>query len=252
MKKAFTINEAPYSVRCLIYHNGGTTFRRVIIACHGFGGHKGNGASRRLAEYVLSRSKDAAVLCFDWPCHGEDARKKLMLGDCDAYLRMVTDYAGRALGAQELYLYATSFGGYLGLKYIAEHGSPFDRVALRCPAVNMYAVLTENIMTEDNRALLDKGKDALVGFDRKIRITPDFLGELQSGDILGMDYLDSAESMLILHGTGDEIVPVDSVRAFAERNLIELIEIENADHRFVDLNKMTEAIKATAHFFGFS
>jgi hypothetical protein len=60
MKKAFSINEAPYSVRCLIYHNGGTTFRRVIIACHGFGGHKGNGASRRLAEYVLSRSKDAA------------------------------------------------------------------------------------------------------------------------------------------------------------------------------------------------
>ena len=108
-------------------------------------------------------------------------------------------------------------------------------------------------MTEDNRVLLDKaGKDALVGFDRKIRITPDFLGELQSGDILGMDYLDSAESMLILHGTGDEIVPVDSVRAFAERNLIELIEIENADRRFVDLNKMTEAIKATAHFFGFS
>ena len=30
--------------------------------------------------------KDNAVMAFDWPCHGEDARKTLLLQDCDFYL----------------------------------------------------------------------------------------------------------------------------------------------------------------------
>lgn len=249
MKKQFTINEAPYSVRCLIYHNGGTSFSRVIVFCHGFGGHKENGAAKRFAEYVLSKFKDLAVLCFDWPCHGEDAHKKLSLDDCDAYLRLVSEYAANSLGAEKVYIYATSFGGYLTLKYISEHASPFERVALRCPAVNMYDVLMRAIINEEGAALLSKGKDALVGFDRKIKISPEFLRELKAQDIQNRDFLDVSESILILHGTKDEIVPIDSVSTFADNNLIEFVPIENADHRFIDPGKMTEAIIRIARFF---
>jgi len=248
MEKTFTINEAPYSVRCLIYHNGGTSFGRVVVCCHGFGGHKENGAMKRFAEYALSKHKDLAVLCFDWPCHGEDARRRMELADCDAYLRLVTSYAKTRLGAEKIYLYATSFGGYLTLKYVAEHGSPFERIALRCPAVNMYQVFTASIMTEENRALLDKGKDAMVGFDRKIKLSRDFLDKVQKADITSVSYLDYADSILILHGTKDEIVPIGAVQDFAENNVIEFIPVPNADHRFIDSKIMKEAIKQITEF----
>ncbi len=249
MEKTFTINEAPYSVRCLMYHNGGTSFGRVIVCCHGFGGHKENGAMKHFAEYALSKHKDLAVLCFDWPCHGEDARRRMELADCDAYLRFVTAYAKNRLGAEKIYLYATSFGGYLTLKYVAEHGNPFERIALRCPAVNMYEVFTSSIMTDENRALLDKGKDAMVGFDRKIKLSREFLDEVRKADITSVSYLDYADNILILHGTKDEVVPIGAVRDFAENNVIEFIPVQNADHRFIDSRIMKEAIKQIAEFF---
>lgn len=252
MNKSFTINEAPYSIRCLMYHNGGTSFGRVVICCHGFGGHKENGAMKHFAEYVLSKYKDLAVLCFDWPCHGEDARRKLELHDCDEYLRLVTEYARDSLGAQEIYLYATSFGGYLTLKYISEHGNPFKKIALRCPAVNMYEVFTASIMTDENRALLDKGKDAMVGFDRKIKLSRAFLDEVCKADITSADFLDYADNIMILHGTKDEIVPIEAVRDFAENNVIDFIPVKNADHRFIDPKIMKESIIQIAEFFELS
>lgn len=248
MEKCFSINRAGHSIRCLLYCAEKTDIERVVIYCHGFGGHKENGAARRFAEFVLSKYKRLAVLCFDLPCHGEDACKKLRLDDCGAYLGLVIDHARETLGARELYLYATSFGGYLALKYISEHGSPFVRAAFRSPAVNMYEVLTRCIMTEENRSLLARGKDALAGFDRKIKISPAFLQELREADITVRNYWDWAEDMLIVHGTKDEIVPIEAVRQFADDNLIEFVPVENADHRFIDPNKSTESLLHITRF----
>lgn len=248
MKKLFTINKAPYSVQCILYANGYTSFHRVIICCHGFGGHKETKAAKHFADYVIPRHKDVAVVCFDWPCHGEDVGKKINLDDCDAYLRILTSYAKETLGAEEVFLYATSFGGYLSLKYIMDHGNPWKKVALRCPAVHMSEVLEQSIMTEENRALLSEGRDALVGFDRKIKVSPQFLHELQDADITGTSYLNDADKVLILHGTKDEIVPFDAVRQFADKNRIRFVPVENADHRFIDPEKMEEAIQLIEQF----
>lgn len=248
MKKLFTINKAPYSVQCLLYADGYTSFHRVIIYCHGFGGHKETKAAMHFADYVIAGHKDVAVVCFDWPCHGEDARKKLSLDDCDAYLRILISYAKETLGAEEVFLYATSFGGYLSLKYIMDHGNPWEKVALRCPAVHMSEVLEQRIMNEENRALLAEGRDALVGFDRKIKVSPQFLHELQDADITGTSYLNYADKILILHGTKDEIVSFDAVKQFADKNRIRFVPVENADHRFIDPEKMEEAIQLIEQF----
>lgn len=202
----------------------------------------------RFADYVISRHKDAAVVCFDWPCHGEDVRQKLSLDDCDAYLRILFLYAKETLGAAEVFLYATSFGGYLSLKYIMDHGNPWKKVALRCPAVHMSEVLEWRIMTEENRTLLSEGRDTFVGFDRKIRVSPQFLHALQDADITGYSYLNCADKILILHGTKDEIVPFDAVRQFADNNRIRFVPVEDADHRFIDKGKMDEAILLIEEF----
>lgn len=250
MERYFEINENGHNIRCKLYCREFRNVGRVVIFCHGFGGHKDNAAAAKFADRLLAKKKDAALITFNWPCHGDDVKKKLCLADCGDYLELVLEYVRKTFRTEEIYAYATSFGGYLTLKYIAEKGNPFRRVALRCPAVNMYEVITASIITAAELEKLKKGREIPVGFDRKVPVSPRFLQELQSRDIRSLDFLDWAEEICILHGTADEIVPFAAAEAFCENNLIELIPVEGADHRFRDPRKMDLAIKHILEFFG--
>lgn len=247
--KYYEINRNGTNIRCKMYFEKGEPVLNAVITGHGFGGHKDNKAVERFADHVLKKHKDTAVIVFNWPCHGDDIRKKLTLADCDAYLDAVIRDTAEKYPSAGLYGYATSFGGYLFLKYIHDHGSPFRKTALRCPAVYMYDVLTKAIMKNDELDRLQKGKDVPVGFDRKIMVSQAFLEELKSEDIRAYDYLDHAENLLILHGTKDEVVPFADSQTFADNNLIEFIPVENADHRFQNPSCMDEAIKQIQMFF---
>lgn len=252
MHRYFEINEQGHNIRCKLYYADLKTIRRVVIFCHGFGGHKDNSAAEKFAQRMISKYKGAAMVTFNWPSHGDDVKKKLCLTDCCAYLELVIRHVRSKFETDDIFCYATSFGGYLTLKYIADHGNPFRKIALRCPAVNMYQVLTGTIMTPEDTARLQKGKDIPVGFDRKILISQAFMDELQVQDIQKLDYLDYAEDILILHGTSDEIVPFETVRTFADNNLIEFIPVDKSDHRFRDPARMEQAIKQILDFFELS
>lgn len=245
--KAFSIHDGSYNIRCLLY-SGDDAPRRVVIYCHGFAGSKETRTAGRFAEYMLPKYKDMAVLCFDLPCHGEDVRKKLSLDDCAAYFGAVIRYARETLHAEEVYGYASSFGGYLTLKYAAENGNPFRFIALRSPAVNMYEVM-DSLMNDNDRALLAKGKDAQVGFERKVAVSAAFLNELKRADVASWDFKGIADSVLIIHGDKDEVVPIAAVEAFAERNGIDFIPLPKADHLFSNPKLMTEAIQYIEAFF---
>ena len=250
MEKYYNVNAGDCSIRCKLYARDRDEIRDVVLFGHGFGGHKDNKAAERFARRILEKNKHVAIVTFNWPCHGDDVRKTLRLEDCDAYLRCMLADLGERFQSPRLFAYATSFGAYLFLKYISEAGCPFEKTALRCPAVKMYDVITKAIMSEDSRKQLDRGKSAPVGFDRKIEIDRAFLDSLRQADITQRDFLAYADDMLILHGTKDEIVPIEDARAFAEENVIEFEAIEGADHRFQDLGKMNAAIARIAEFFG--
>ena len=249
MFKYYEINANGNNIRCKLYTNGDRTAERAVIYCTGFAGHKDNGAAAGFAEMVLPK-KDIVEIVFNWPAHGDDVKKKLALDDCGTYLEQVVRDAKERFHVRELYVYATSFGGYVVLKYISEHENPFQKIVLRCPAVCMYDVLTRGIMKDDEYERILKGKDVQVGFDRKIVVTRSLLDELQTNDIRRRDYLEAADDILILHGTKDEIVPFEEGRAFAEQNLIEFIPVQNADHRFQNPAHMSFANKAAMAFFG--
>lgn len=249
MHRYFEINGGGHNIRCKLYYQDLKNIRNVVIACHGFGSNKDTGSAEKLAERMLTKHKGCAMVTFDWPSHGNDVKKKLTLADCDAYLTLVIDYVREKYQPQGLCCHAVSFGGYLILKYIAEHGSPFRRIALRCPAVPMYDALTQTIMEAGDQELLEKGKEVSVGFDRKILIGQPFLDELLGNDLRKLDYLDWAEDILIIHGTKDETVSYEAVRAFAEEQLIEFLSVEGADHRFRSPGAMETAIKAILEHF---
>ena len=249
MHRYFEINESGHNIRCKIYYQDLKNINRMVIFCHGFGGHKDNAAAEKFANRLISKYKGTAMVTFNWPCHGDDVKKKLCLEDCTTYLDLVIRHVNRQFAPQALYCYATSFGGYLTLRYISQHGNPFRKIALRCPAVNMYDSITKTIMSSEDFDKLQAKKEILVGFDRKIPVSLSFLEELRVNDIQVIDYLDYAEDILILHGTADEVVSFDASFTFAENNLIEFIPVEGADHRFRDANKMEQAMKHILNFY---
>lgn len=248
--KYFDINEQGCSIRCKLYCADAKSVRRVIVFCHGFGGHKDNRAAETFAGRAVAKRKGTAVVTFDWPCHGDDARKNLLLEDCDTYLSTVISHVQARFSTDELYAYGTSFGAYLLLKYLAEHGNPFRKVALRCPAIDMLGTLLNAVTSDEDREKLANGKPTLVGFDRKVKIGSQFIEALRATDIRTYPYFDYAEDILIIHGTADEIAPFKDSEQFADDNVIEFVPIEGADHRFRDPKKMDAAIALIIDFFG--
>lgn len=251
MHKYYEINAPGHNVRCKVYYNTRPQARNAVVFGTGFAGHRDNRAAELFAEKALSKHRDLVVVVFNWPAHGDDVKKKLELTDCDTYLRLVVDDTRTRFGAEKLCCYATSFGAYLALKYISEHGSPFERLVLRCPVVDMYESLTRTIMKGDELERILRGKEVPVGFDRKILVTRRLLEDLQANDIRQCDYLDYAESILILHGTKDEVVPFESSRVFADEQLIEFVPVDGADHRFLNPVHMSLANKLAMEFFAF-
>lgn len=249
MNRYFTVNAEGCSIRCKLYADANADIQKLVLFGHGFGGHKDNKAAERFALRVLEKNKGVATVTFDWPCHGEDVRKTLRLEDCDAYLRLVLAHIRDRFSSPPVYAYATSFGAYLFLKYISEHGSPFVKTALRCPAVNMYELLTTVIMNEDELERVYKGKPALVGFDRKVAVDRFFLDSLKEADLTQRSFLNYADDLLILHGTKDELIPISVVRAFAEENVIDFEAVEGADHRFQNPACMDRAVAKILAFF---
>ena len=249
MHKYFEINGPGCNVRCKAYLPDKGAPAKAVLFCTGFAGHKDNNAAARFADKLLSKEKNVAVIVFNWPAHGDDVKKKLVLEDCSLYLDLVVQEIRSRYGVSDLCAYATSFGAYLVLKYISEHDNPFRKIALRCPAVNMYNVLTRTIMRVNEYEKILKGKDAEVGFDRKVTVTPALLEDLKTNDICARDYLEWADDILILHGTKDEVVPIEESREFAENNLIDFIPIEGADHRFQNPACMDLANKYVTDFF---
>ena len=250
MEKYFSVNAEGCSIRCKLYAGESGAVERVVLFGHGFGGHKDNRAAARFAGRMLEKNKGTALVTFDWPCHGEDVRKVLRLEDCAHYLRLMLAHIRARFQDPALLGYATSFGGYLFLEYLSEEGLPFERLALRCPAVTVYESLRDRIISPEEWKKIEKGKPVPVGFDRKVNIDAAFLEELRQADVAKRDYFPWADELMILQGTKDEIVPFEAVKAFAEANVIDFIPVEGADHRFQDPRKMDIAIARMLAFFG--
>ena len=249
MERYFEINAQSHNIRCKLYCDNLRKAPALVIFCHGFGGHKDNGAAEKFARKLMSKWPGTGMVTFNLPCHGDDVKKKLNLEDCLTYLDLVVDWARNACPQAALFGHATSFGGYLLLRYLARGENPFRAVALRCPAVHMHQVITRAIMGREELDQLEKGKEALVGFDRKIPVSRDFLEQLKTNDIRQADFSALSDALLILQGTRDEIVDYDEVLEFCLNQNIEFREIPDADHRFRHPGTLELAHKEILQFF---
>ncbi len=249
MEKNFDIISNGLSIKCRLYYTELKNIEKIILSCHGFAGSKDNSFSKKLANDYYKINPEIGVLVFDWPCHGNDVRQTLNLNMCDQYLSAVINYIQNNLRITELYAQGTSFGGYLILKYLLEHENPFKKIALRCPAINMYDVLTRSILSEDEFTRIMKEKIVQTGFSRKIKISKQLLSELHENNISTADFSDFSDILIIIQGTQDEIVSFDYVSKFADDNIIEFYPVEGADHTYKDPSKMRYCLDLIENFF---
>lgn len=247
--KYFDVNEDGFSIRCKLYYDKDPrSFSHVVIATCGFGGDKDNRATEKFAARIISRYKGYGVICFDWPSHGKDALNRLTVDACLTYLELVTRYARDAFQPQDIFNYSSSLGAYVTLRYLSEKNkNPWKRIAFRCAALNIYQSMSASI-TEDEWAKLNKGKEIIRGFHRKIKISKEFLEDLKAHDMSQGDFLAYADAIFMVHGTKDEMAPFTEAEAFSENNVIELYPVENADHAFSNPDYMDLAIDKIIEF----
>ena len=139
----FTIKRE-YEICCKLFFPEEGNIRHIIIGVHGFAGDKNSSMLKKLAEDVCR--KGAALLCFDFPAHGESpvGEEMLTVENCKSDLCSVVEYVIRNYPDAEKTIFATSFGGFVTL-LCAEQLANFHLV-LRAPAVTMPKVLLDNVL----------------------------------------------------------------------------------------------------------
>ena len=203
------------------------TVKKVIIACHGFGGDKESSTITDLAEEMIL--KNIAVITFDFLAHGESKLdgKELTIENCiDNIYRYSKKFNA------PISLFATSFGAYINLINIARNNNEFQEIVLRSPAIEMAKILKEVLLKESFSKYKENGH-TILGFERKMKIPYSFYEELLNNNINKIYDDIEIPKIHIIQGNKDEIAIIEDTIKFVEnhKKQIELNIIDKGDHR---------------------
>lgn len=218
--------------------------KRIIIGVHGFAGDKDSSVLSRLAHEC--EPDGTSLICFDFPVHGESPvdETELNADNCKKDLLFVFSYAKEQYPEAEICIFATSFGGFITL--LCADKLKDVPLVLRAPAVTMPKVLVENVLKTDVESFR-KAKYLTCGFERKMTLPFSFYEDLLEHEKKISRVI--TNKVCIIHGTADDIVPLEDVVSFSERcDNITLRLIEGADHRFKKDGELDRVIAFTKEF----
>ena len=217
----------------------------IVLCLHGMGGSKESAAITALAEKLRERGVD--TLAFDWPAHGESRIGELHVEDCLASLDAAVQFA-RSRSAGPLYCFATSMGGYIATLYRNGHPDCFAKTVLRSPALRLGDILRAVPPKLAMRKIM-QGGTYNYGFDRPLELGRAFFEEVDAHDAFSVPAADP-ESVLILHGDADELVPPEDSKQYAAANHIRLEILPGADHLCRKSGDLHRILKFATAFFG--
>lgn len=227
--------ERQYEIKCKLFAPDEGEVTHLIVGVHGFAGDK----ESSMLETLAFACRDTALICFDFPAHGDSpvGEECLTVENCQQDLLTVIDYATKQYPRAKKSIFATSFGGYITL-LSADWLQGFSLV-LRAPAVTMPKLLTETVLKISPEQFREAGT-VRCGFERPIDLPCAFYEELlRRGDVCQKQI---APPTLVIHGDCDDIVPLEDIQAFmAAQPNARLQIIPGADHRFKNSGE-TEAI----------
>ncbi|WP_234531675.1 alpha/beta hydrolase [Streptomyces shenzhenensis] len=212
---------------------------RAIVLVHGGGVTREEGGFfTRLAAGLAEAS--VASLRFDLRGHGqsEGRQEDLTLSAILNDIRVVLAYVREATGAEDVTLLGASFGGGICAYYAAQRPDDLSRLVLFNPQLDYKKRTIDSRAYWENDYLQEEAAQQLAseGF---IQFTPTLkhgrpifneVFWIRPHEALG----DVQAPTLIVHGTKDTFVPIESSRAAVEQfgGPCKLIEIEGSQHGF--------------------
>lgn len=209
--------------------------KNIMIACHGFGSSRVGYTVKELANGL----KDMVVISFDWPAHG-DSDEKLLIKNCMDNYEQVYDYAIRRFPKARVFLFGSSFGGYMTLQFLKRHPDCIiEKVFFKSPAIRMEKIFK----------LLAKGQDMTAYIDTPY-ITPEGIGiyyefykEMLDIRVTPENIVDKPE-IFIYHGSEDDLSLLEDILDYKRDNIhIEVFDGAVHGYRGEYFQRMIDGIK---------
>ena len=104
-----------YEIKCKLFAPEDGEIKQIIVGVHGFAGDKDSSMLRKLGKKLSEMG--GALICFDFPCHGESPAGEdlLTVQNCIEDLSFVADHVRKNYPHAKKNIFATSFGGYISL-----------------------------------------------------------------------------------------------------------------------------------------
>ncbi len=195
----------------------------IVIYCHGMGSNK----SWAIRFYERLLEKNIGVLAFDLPGHGEDKSDFLdfSLDLCLSYLEEVILYVKNKYH-KKIYLFGSSYGGFVLLNRICRCSSDIVGTVLMCPAVNFLDIIERrgNILLDEyfkNHEFVPLIGDSIGFYKKNFNGFKDGQKNIDNFDFCNVS---------IISGSADRTVLLDDVLAFCNKNHLRLETISGGKH----------------------
>lgn len=193
----------------------------IIIYCHGLGSNKE--MSQRFSDKLVKNN--IGLIAFDFPGHGEDSTdfKDFNLDLCIDYLNRVITSIKNEYDVP-IYLFGSSFGGFVILNRLINKSSDISKTILMCPAINFC-----EIMERKTGLSLDYFKDnSYKDLYNNIKIYKNSYIEFKEGDSRVREY--NYKDIFIIEGTDDQTTTYESMKEFSSKNDLDMLTIESGKH----------------------
>ena len=238
--------ESGYNVSCLEWPC--ETAQAILLCLHGFAGDKKSSVIKALGEKLSPQS--VLTVTFDWPGHGSSPADSsyLSVENCISDLNAVIGSLKKTAeySSIPIYLFATSFGGFIGLNYIARYPFVFSKVVLRSPALNMPETFL-SLCTDEEIKLMKSGDLINKSHEYDLPVGLKFYDDLCQHRLQAGTFPSGIPGLIIQGDTDDVVDPRDSVE-YAEKNGLSLHMIRGADHRYKKPGELEEIVKVTSEF----
>ena len=247
MTASFPKGNNGYEIPCL--HNFTGRESALCIVSHGMGSSKESPTAALLAEELEKHG--VGTVAFDFPGHGGSPvdGRMLTVENCISDLASVEAWAREQLPWAPVFYFASSFGAFIDLLYLSREPHAGARAFLRSTAVEMGRILRQR--TPQELASLEQyGQVTLdmAGYCRPLILTAALFRELDALNLFQL-YRPGTASLAMVHGSGDEVAPLEDARRFAQYAGAALTVIPGGTHSLSGPGMAQAVARLAADFF---